>query len=625
MSQKKVYDLSEALKIVLLPDGNISDLEDDDYQSDDETKNLNPTSVFNNDEITMPEIGSLEFELQQAGAVVNESDISFEVLERCVQDATSLGEEEPALESTLELKAPAKEVELVTPKKPFKYKWLKKSLTPPDTAFTERFSEPPEIIPSPSDYFKKFISDECFENIALETNIYALQKDGKEICITKEEIEQFFGILLFTGIYSAATYRMYWETHSRISLIADVMPRNRFETILRFVHFNDNSKMKQKTDDSYDPLFKVRPLLQSLKEGMSKLEPEENHSVDEQMIPFKGRSSMKQYMKNKPHKWGYKVFTRAGVSGLVYDFEIYTGSKMNLGGNLSFSGNVVLRLVQDLKPNCNFKVFFDNWFTSVDLLHNLSKKKIWCAATIRANRLGGCTLADEKDLKKRGRGSYDFRSDSQSGITIVKWFDNKSVHVTSSYCGIEPLGSCKRWSKSERKYIDVVQPKVIREYNPHMGGVDLCDMLIELYRIDLRSKRWYMRIVYFCFDLAVVNGWTLYKRHMLQHGAKKFLSLKDFRCSVAQALTKAGKGSRRKRGRPSLDDNSPAEKKSHRVVTGPIEDVRFDGIRHWPSHTERKQRCKYCPNGYSRIFCSKCKVSLCLNKNNNCFIRFHSK
>ena len=618
-----MYDLSEALKIILLPDGYVSDLDDDDYQSDDETRNLKPISDFDDDEIAMPKMGSLEFEIQQAEAVANESELQCEIMERCVQD-TSLCEEGTALESTLETKASVKQSELVAPKKTVKYKWQKKALTPPDTAFTEKFSEPPEIIPSPSYYFKQFISDECFEIIALQTNIYALQKDGKEICITKDEIEQFFGILLFSGIYSAATYRMYWETHSRISLIADVMPRNRFETILRYIHFNDNSKMRQKTDDFYDPLYKVRPLLQSLKEGMSKLEPEENHSVDEQMIPFKGRSSMKQYMKSKPHKWGYKVFTRAGVSGLVYDFEIYTGSKMNLGGNLSFSGNVVLRLVQDLKPNCNFKIFFDNWFKSVDLVHELSKKKIWCAATICANRLAGCTLADEKDLKKKGRGSYDFRSNSQSGITIVKWFDNKSVHVTSSYCGVEPLGSCRRWSKSEKKYIDVVQPKIIGEYNPHMGGVDLCDMLIELYRIGLRSKRWYMRIVYFCFDLAVVNGWILYKRHMLQHGARKFLSLKDFRCCIAQALTKAGKGLRRKRGRPSLDDDSPAEK-CHRVGTGPIEEVRFDGIRHWPTHSERKQRCKYCPSGYSRILCSKCKISLCLNKNNNCFMRFHSK
>jgi len=254
-----MYGLSEALKIILLPDGNISDLDDDDYQSDDETKNFNPISVSDDDEIAMQKMGSLECELQQAGAVVKENDILYEVMERCVRDTTTVGEEEPALESTLEAKVPVKQSESVITKKGFKYKWLKKSLTPPDTAFTEKFSEPPEIIPSPSNYFKQFISDECFENIALQTNIYALQKDGKEICITKDEIEQFFGILIFTGIYSAATYRMYWETHSRISLIADVMPRNRFETILRYIHFNDNSKMRQKTDDAYDPLFKVRP------------------------------------------------------------------------------------------------------------------------------------------------------------------------------------------------------------------------------------------------------------------------------------------------------------------------------------------------------------------------------
>ncbi len=74
--------------------------------------------------------------------------------------------------------------------------------------------------------------------------MYALQKDGKEIDVPKDEIEKCFGILLFSGMYSAATYRMYWETTSRLSLIADVMSRNRFETILRYVHFNNHTERK---------------------------------------------------------------------------------------------------------------------------------------------------------------------------------------------------------------------------------------------------------------------------------------------------------------------------------------------------------------------------------------------
>ncbi len=158
-----------------------------------------------------------------------------------------------------------------------------------------------------------------------------------------------------------------------------------------------------------------------------------------------------------------------------------------------------------------------------------------------------------------------------------------------------------------------------------MGGVDLSDMLIELYRTDIRSKKWYMRIVYYCFDLAVVNAWLLYRRHMIQHKENKFLRLKDFRCSIALALCKAGKGSKKRRGRPSLEDNSKSKKRQKTAAPQPIYDVRYDEIGHWPATGEKKQRCKYCPKGYTRIYCCKCMVGLCLNKNNNCFKQYHCK
>ena len=44
--RKAIYDLSESLKIILLPDGNISDLDDTDYKSYGEAKSLNSASVF---------------------------------------------------------------------------------------------------------------------------------------------------------------------------------------------------------------------------------------------------------------------------------------------------------------------------------------------------------------------------------------------------------------------------------------------------------------------------------------------------------------------------------------------------------------------------------------------------
>ena len=126
------------------------------------------------------------------------------------------------------------------------YIWQKKTLKEVDTNYDGQFSAPPNTIPTPYKYFRKFIDDACIENIALQTSIYAIQKGGKAINVTKAEVEQFFGILTYTGVYKAASYRMYWETCSRVSLIADVMSRNRFETILRYIHFNDNTMMKKR-------------------------------------------------------------------------------------------------------------------------------------------------------------------------------------------------------------------------------------------------------------------------------------------------------------------------------------------------------------------------------------------
>lgn len=104
--------------------------------------------------------------------------------------------------------------------------------------------------------------------------------------------------------------------------------------------------------------------------------PEERHSVDEQMIAFKGRSHLKQYVRNKPHKWGFKVFTRAGASGLMYDFEIYQGKGTCPETGLGFSGDIVMALTSELPEEKNFKVYFDNWFSSLQLSVTLKGRQI---------------------------------------------------------------------------------------------------------------------------------------------------------------------------------------------------------------------------------------------------------
>ena len=101
------------------------------------------------------------------------------------------------------------------------------------------------------------------------------------------------------------------------------MSLKRCEYLRRYLHAVDNT-----TKNEYSgKLFKVKPAFDAVRKNCIKIEQERDQSVDEQMIPAKTkRSGIRQYMPKKIHKWGFKIFVRAGKSGFIYDFFIYAGA-----------------------------------------------------------------------------------------------------------------------------------------------------------------------------------------------------------------------------------------------------------------------------------------------------------
>ena len=446
----------------------------------------------------------------------------------------------------------------------------------------EPFPDPPVEEVSPLQYFKLFFDDQLISHIADQSNLYAVQQTGRSHNTNSNEIEQYIGILLMMGIIKLPQYRMYWSTGTRIPIVATAMSVNRFDKIKRFFHCNDNDKVLPKGDPKYDKLQKVRPVIESVLKKCKTIPPEERHSVDEQIIPTKCRSGVKQYLPKKPHKWGIKVWARCGVSGIVYDFQVYTGAGSGAGDddntpNLGVGGNVVKHLTSSLPSHVGHKVYFDNYFSSVNLLQYLKKEGIWAIGTIRADRLKGAekVLHDKKILEEKGgRGSSDWCVDANTNITIVRWFDSGLVQLISNHIGIADGTPARRWSVKEKLFIDIPRPLVVEEYNMLMGGVDLCDMLMALYRIELRSTKYYMHIVYYCISLSVVNGWLLYCRHCLQRGVsvKDQLTLLQFQTAVATSLLIAGKEAQSPRGRPSITPPPQKKSTSHAIPT-PLDDV----------------------------------------------------
>lgn len=203
-------------------------------------------------------------------------------------------------------------------------------------------------------------------------------------------------------------------------------------------------------EENTSKLAKIQPVIDIFCEQCVKIKPEESPSVDEQIIPAKTKySGIHQYNPQKPVKWGFKNLVRAGASGFMYDFYIYAGKDVTMDENPDFkhlqkSAQVVAQLCQHLPPNSSHQLFFDNWFTTMDLLIYLNNKGILACGTVCSNRLPGCSLQSNKEIKKAGRGTTDYKSNTTRGIIVVKWLDNNAVHVASNFVSVEPLGSVEK-------------------------------------------------------------------------------------------------------------------------------------------------------------------------------------
>ena len=213
---------------------------------------------------------------------------------------------------------------------------------------------------------------------------------------------------------------------------------------------------------------------------------------------------MRQYMKNKPIKWGCKFWFQCSCKpGYLYHFDKHLGKKSKT--EFGPAESVVLTLCKNLK-NSYCYVFFDNFFTSPNLMLKLFEDGIYAAGTIKSNRKHMPTLKADKQMK---RGEHDWLECDT--ISATKWMDNRSVILLSNYHNPSVVQEIKRRVKGSKKKVKLSCPAVIREYNTYLGGVDLCDQMKVSYEVDRRSKvRFYLRVFFIFLDISIVISKLVY-------------------------------------------------------------------------------------------------------------------
>ena len=114
-----------------------------------------------------------------------------------------------------------------------------------------------------------------------------------------------------------------------------------------------------------DRLWKVRPIISAVVAARrTNYRPHREQAVDEAMVAFKGRSSMKQYLLMKPVKRAFKVWVQSDShNGYVCELECYTGRKGDKT-EVGLGDSVVTRLTRDVVGK-SYHLFMDSFFISV--------------------------------------------------------------------------------------------------------------------------------------------------------------------------------------------------------------------------------------------------------------------
>jgi len=129
--------------------------------------------------------------------------------------------------------------------------------------------------------------------------------------ITRDDVTAFLGFSILMEINVLPSLDDYWQRDKnlRYAPVAERISRDRFRDISRYLHFVDNATLQPRGSPKHDQLGKIRPFLTHINQQCRLLyNPHREVAVDEAMIKFKGRSTLKQYMPLKPMKHGINVW-----------------------------------------------------------------------------------------------------------------------------------------------------------------------------------------------------------------------------------------------------------------------------------------------------------------------------
>jgi hypothetical protein len=452
--------------------------------------------------------------------------------------------------------------------------------------------QPKQIPPhsTPLQLLQLFLPPQLIQEFVNHTNA-AAPFDWRHT--TVEELYAFIGVHLCMGIDRLPRLHMYWSEQYNHTFITSLFSRDRFKQLLRFFRI----VAPDPAPPQRDPLPHIQSLAETLNQSFAAhYSPASSLTLDETMVAFKGRSSIKQYIPSKPHKWGYKIYSLASDDYLLH-FEVYEGKEEAKTAEGS-TFHTVMRMI-DQYQNRSHILYCDNWFTSPLLLDALKQKGIRVCGSVRRNRKGLPALSvDDTDALNRG----DWLQQQKGDTSLAVWKDQKLMWVLYNHISPLETATLDRWNDSGHK-ISIGCPKAVRDYFYQARSVDVINQLHYSYRTGRKSVRVWSRLAWWLIDMCIINAFKLWS-----FGQEEVRQL-DFREQLMLELVEL----------------LPANQRQHRerAQACPVNASAKDHYSFISSLDRDCVVCSHQPQNRKRTnyICAKCGVHLCLG---DCFSQYHS-
>jgi hypothetical protein len=393
--------------------------------------------------------------------------------------------------------------------------------------------------------------------------------------------------------------------------LPQALPRDRFLQLLGFLRFYDCTQQPEA-----DPLFKVRPFLNSAVAVCKDVyRPNEEVSVDESLIRYKGRLSFKQYIPTKRAKCGIKLYCACeATSGYLYNFLVHSTPAANRRfasdidtGRLSLSEKIVIELCKDLL-NEGYRLFCDKWFGSHRLAEFLLARRTNLTCTVRADR---GVPAELRQLRVPLNDVAFMRRQQVLAIKIVERKNSgvKTLFMLDTKQPARKVETMRR--ESEDVEIPVQRSASTLTYNRCMVGVDRMDSAIQPYNPGRKTVRWFQKLGLHLIHLLVRNAWIVYNKSGGQLEFSKFLKV-----CIEELVLNTGSG--RKRPAPATRGNGRAAAAGQHFPRR---------IPPRPGQPRPAKRCRMCYAAgtvkHSVYCCMQCNTQpgLCVD---GCFQQWHT-